>query len=103
MTEAYIHLRIPGRLAELGYRKYYERHRDFVLEAGATLNIEAYNELYFVVDDPLGVVIESRYGMYDSTEDLLAESVHEHRGEITIMNPGTVSRRVKFIQVIIVS
>jgi hypothetical protein len=29
--------------------------------------------------------------------------VHEHRGEIIITNPGTGRRKIKFIQVIIVS
>lgn len=103
MTEAYIHLRVPGRLAELGFTKYHERHRDFIIEAGSSMRLEAFNELYYVVDDPVGLVIESMYGMYDSTEDPLLENVHEHRGEVVINNPGTVRRRIKFIQVIIVS
>ena len=103
MTEAYIHQIIPQRIKELDYTRYHERLRDFVIAPESELKITAYNELFFIVDDPRGLIVDSDYGMYDSTDDPLQENVHQHRGEIVIQNPGTEIRRIKFIQVIIVS
>lgn len=103
MTEAYIHKIIPGRLKQLGFTNYHEVYRDFMIEAASYIRIPAYNELYFIVDDPPGLLIESDYGMYDTTENPLPENIHQHRGEITIHNPGPDKRRIKFIQVIIVN
>ena len=74
-----------------------------VIEANDIQVIMAYNELYFIIDDPPGLVVESDYGLYDSTDDPIPDSVHQHRGEIIIHNPGTGKRRIKFIQIIIVN
>ena len=103
MTESYILHFVPVRVKELGHEAHRVRYRDLVIEGGSTLIIPAFNELYFIVDDPPGLIVESAYGMYDSTDDPLAENVHEHRGEIVITNPGTGRRKIKFIQVIIVN
>ncbi|MBK7652539.1 MAG: hypothetical protein IPJ20_19875 [Flammeovirgaceae bacterium] len=48
-------------------------------------------------------MVDSDYGMYDSTDDPIPESIHIHRGEIKITNPGDAKRRIKFIQAIIVN
>lgn len=103
MTESYILHYVPVRVKELGHDAHRVRYRDLVIEGDSTLIIPAFNELYFIVDDPPGLIVESAYGMYDSTDDPLAENVHEHRGEIIITNPGTGRRKIKFIQVIIVN
>lgn len=103
MTEQFILHYAPERIRQLEYTRYHIRHRDFVIEAGRTIMIPAYNELFFIVDEPPGLVIESDYGMYDSTDDPIPESIHMHRGEIKIFNPGSAKRRIKFIQVIIVN
>jgi hypothetical protein len=103
MTESYILHYVPVRVKELGHEAHRIRYRDLVIEGDSTLIIPAFNELYFIVDDPPGLIVESAYGMYDSTDDPLAENIHEHRGEIIITNPGTGRRKIKFIQVIIVN
>jgi hypothetical protein len=103
MTEQFILQYVPVRIKQLQFNKFHLRHRDFIIEAGKTVEIPAYNELFFVVDEPPGLVIESDYGMYDSTENPISESIHLHRGEIRISNPGIEKRRIKFIQVIIVN
>src|SRR5688572_7065986 len=103
MTEQFILQYAPIRLKQLGYAKYHLRHRDFIIEAGSAIKIPAYNELFFIVDEPPGLVVDSDYGMYDSTADPIPESIHLHRGEIKISNPGMEKRRIKFIQVIIVN
>lgn len=103
MTEQFILQYAPARVKQLGFNRYHLRHRDLTIEAGKKVEIPAYNELFFIVDEPPGLVIESDYGMYDSTEDPIPESIHVHRGEIKISNPGIEKRRIKFIQVIIVN
>jgi hypothetical protein len=103
MTEQFILQYAPMRVAQLGYSKYHLRHRDLMVDGGKVVNIPAYNELFFIVDEPPGLIVDSDYGMYDSTDDPLPESIHVHRGEIRIINPGAEKRRIKFIQAIIVS
>lgn len=102
MTEQFILEYTPQRIKQLRYSKYHLRYRDLVIEGNSSLVILAFNELYFIVDDPSGLIVESDYGLFDSTDDPIPDSVHQHRGEITITNPGSGKRRIKFIQVIIV-
>jgi hypothetical protein len=103
MTEQFILGYVPQRIKELGYNKYTLRYRDLVLDGNSKIDLSAYNELYFIIDQPLGVVVESDYGLFDSSDTMLEDNVHQHRGEILISNPGTVKRRIKLIQVIIVN
>jgi hypothetical protein len=103
MTEQFILQFAPLRLKQQGYSRYHLRHRDFIVEAGGTVTIPAYNELFFIIDEPPGLVVDSDYGMYDSTDNPIPESIHVHRGEIKIINSGDAKRRIKFIQAIIVN
>ncbi|MEX1239456.1 MAG: hypothetical protein WEB30_07055 [Cyclobacteriaceae bacterium] len=103
MTEQFILEYTPQRIKQLRYSKYHLRYRDLVIEGNSSRVISAYNELYFIVDDPPGVIVESDYGLFDSTDNPIPESVHQHRGEIMITNPGADKRRIKFIQIIIVN
>jgi hypothetical protein len=103
MTEQFIMQYVPKRLQQLGYSNYHLRYHDLVVGAESKTEIPAWNDLYFIVDDPRGFVIESDYGLYDSTDNLLTDNVHQHRGAITVWNPTDESRRIKFIQVIIVN
>jgi hypothetical protein len=103
MTEQFILQFAPLRIKQQGYSRYYLRHRDFIVEAGVTIVIPAYNELFFIVDEPPGLVVDSDYGMYDSTENPIPECIHIHRGDIKITNPGPAKRRIRFIQAIIVT
>lgn len=103
MSESFIVEYIPQRLKQLSYVKWHIRHRDIVIECGDTVMIPAYNELFFIIDDPDGVLIESDYGLYDATGAPSKEYIHQHRGEILITNPSAGKKRVKFIQVIIVN
>lgn len=103
MTEQLIIQFIPERVRQLGFTDYHLRYRDVMIEKQRSVNITAYNELYFIVDDPSDLIVESDYGIYDSTDSPVEENVHQHRGEIVIQNKGNKSRRIKFIQVIIVN
>lgn len=103
MTEQFILHYAPVRLAQQGYSKYHLRYRDLVVEPFDTITLQAHNDLYFIVDEPSGLLVDSDYGVYDTTDDPVAENVHVHRGEIKISNPGNVRRRIKLIQAIIVN
>ena len=63
MTEQFILQYVPQRIKQLGYSNYHLRYRDLVIEENSERLIAAYNELYFIVDDPPGVVIQSDYGL----------------------------------------
>ena len=103
MTEQFIFLYVPKRVRQLGYSNYHLKYHDLAIDENSVQVIAAYNELYFIIDDPPGLVVESDYGLYDSTDDPVSDSTHQHRGEITITNPGIGKRRIKFIQIIIVN
>ena len=102
MTEDFILNYIPQRMRALGYEKYHLRYRDLIIEANDSLSIAAYNEVFFIIGDPPGIVVASDYGLYDSI-DPPVENIHQHRGEILVSNPGNEKRRIKFLQVIIVN
>lgn len=103
MTESFILEFAPQRVKQLGYNKYHLRYRDMLVEPNTPIRLSAYNELLFIVDDPSGLVVESDYGIYDSTDNPVPENVHQHRGEVIIRNPGPDGRRIKLIQIIIVN
>ena len=95
---------IPRRIAQLGFSKYHLRYRDLTIQPGDEKVFAAYNELFFIVDDPANIIVESDYGTYDLfTHPLLETNQHEHRGEIYVTNPAPTASRIKFIQVIIVN
>lgn len=103
MTEQFILEFAPQRIKQLGFSRYHLRYKDLVIEAGSSMSISATNELWFVAGDPPGIIIQSDYGLFDSTDTPIPESVHQHRGEIIITNPGAAQRRLKMIQIIIVN
>ena len=104
MTEQFIIEYIPKRIAQLGFCKYHIKYVDMVVQPGSVVVLPAYNELFFIVNDPSEIIVESSYGIYDSyTNPSLEINQHEHRGEIVITNPAPTSSKIKFIQVIIVN
>lgn len=103
MTEQLIIQYVPERIRQLGFADYHLRYRDLMIGKQSSMIVIAWNELYFIVDDPPDVIVESDYGIYDSTENPVEENVHQHRGEIVIRNKSSKSKRIKFVQVIIVN
>jgi hypothetical protein len=104
MTEEFIHDYIPERMKQLGFTKYHIRYRDIGVFGQTTMTIEAYNEIFFIVDVPPNMIVESEYGLYSTMISIdWTENIHQHRGEIVIINGNEMNKRVKFIQVIIVN
>jgi hypothetical protein len=102
MTETLIYALLPEKIRQLGYEKYHTVYRDITLKGNCTLSITAYNDLYFIVDSPQGIIIESDYGIYDSTGNYISEHAHIHRGELLLTNPSASNKRLQFIQVVII-
>jgi hypothetical protein len=103
MTEVFILDFIPKRMKQLGYQNWHTRYRELTVLGTSKVSITAYNELWFIVDHPVGLIIDSDYGIYDSTGESSNENMHQHKGEITIENPESTPRKIIFIQVIIVN
>ena len=103
MSEDLILNYIPQRMKQLGYTEWIIRHRDFGLSDFSEIRIQAYNELFFIIGDPPGFDVQSDYGLYGQGEGFLKENIHEHRGDIRIVNNSDDSRRIQLIQVIIVN
>ena len=103
MSEQYILSQIPLHLALLECRSHHLRYRDFMLAPLEVKTLSCYNSLLYIIDEPWGVVVESSYGIYDSTGAFTGELSHQHRGEINITNTGNEPRRIRFIELIIIN
>ena len=121
MTEQFIYHYVPGRVKQLEYNNYYYQFKDFVLHPAERqifydfdlgTNIDTYepfkkeiisnNALYFIIDVPDGVVVESDYGQYNTQENNIDQS-YEHRGTILIRNHDNDFKRIKFIVCVLVN
>ncbi len=92
---------IPRRMDELGYGKnYYIRFRHLVLQPNEHVDIEAYNQFYIMVDEPVNINITSEFGFFDLSVDRTNEQLYEHQGYISIQNYSASVNHVRFIQVI---
>ncbi len=103
MTEQYILHIIPERIKQMGYHNYHIRYRDLTIQGLTVQSMVAHTELWFIVDDPQGLIVESDYGIYDSTGAYIFDNSHIHKGDIAITNSDSENKRIKFIQVIIVN
>lgn len=86
---------------ELGFTGYKIRYKDLVIPPTSNIHIESASELHYISGDPLGIVIESDYGIYDATATNLCDNEHVHRGDIYVGNPGNIPQRLKLVQVIL--
>ena len=102
MSEQFILQYIPVKLKQLGFMNYFIRYKDMTIPGNTIQVVESYRDLLFIVDDPEGLIVDSDYGMYDTTGNYLQENSHQHKGYVNINNPNTENKRIKFIQAIIV-
>lgn len=97
-----LHL-LPEHISRLGFKNYRIRYRDLLIKAATVQNISASNELWFILDDPESLKVESDYGIYDTQSGTVLDNVHIHRGELILSNESELDRRIKFLQVIIIN
>ncbi|HOZ86923.1 MAG TPA: hypothetical protein PL029_04145 [Bacteroidia bacterium] len=92
---------IPRRMKDLGVGdNYYLRFRHFVLEGNQTLELDAHNQFFLLIDDNSDLSISSDFGFYDITYPNTNEQTYEHQGLITITNYSSTLNHVRFIQII---
>jgi hypothetical protein len=93
---------IPKRMLELGYgRKDYSlRFRHFVFKASEQIRIDAFNQLYILVEEAEDIAISSELGLFDLSSLTTNEMQYEHQGQIKISNQSVQVRHVRFIQII---
>ncbi len=92
---------IPRRMRELGYaQNYYLRFRHLVMQPAEQLELDAYNQIFILVEEPSDVKVQSDFGLYDTTDNQTNEQIYEHQGLIAIENFSKQVNHVRFIQVI---
>ena len=92
---------IPRRMKDLGVGdNYFLRFRHLVLQPGETMELDAHNEFFLLIDDNSDLSITSEFGFYDITYPNTNEQVYEHQGQITITNYSPGYNHVRFIQII---
>jgi hypothetical protein len=93
---------IPKRMTELGYAKedYALKIRHLVFEPGEQGNIDAYNQLYILVEEAEDISVNSELGRFDLSSLNTNEMQYEHQGQIKIKNQSVQVRHIRFIQII---
>ena len=100
MTEEFILRYANQRVKERGFEKFLMRYHDLALQGEEVKEINAFNEIYFLISADEGISIRSDYGEYDYGHYGLSENVHEHADQIRITNYTSSIKRIRFIQVI---
>lgn len=91
---------IRSRMEKLNYgTDYYIEFRHFVLQPGQYRDIEAYNDLYVLVEPVENINIKSDFGMFDLSFDRIDELQYVHQGFISIHNYSKTLNHIQFVQV----
>jgi hypothetical protein len=91
---------IRSRMEKLNYgTDYYIDFRHIVLQPGQHKDIEAYNELYVLVEPVDNINIKSDFGLFDLSFDRIDELQYVHQGFISIHNYSITLNHVQFVQV----
>ena len=92
---------IPRRMKELGYgSNYYIKFKHLVLQASEVIELDAYNQLFILIEEINDASVQSDFGLFDIAEDKINEQTYEHQGTIIVTNYATHINHVRFIQVI---
>ena len=92
---------IPKRMEELGFKNNYSlRFRHLVLQPNENQLIQAFNQLFYLVEEAENVRVESENGVFDLSEGATNEMQYEHQNHIQLINYSSDLRHVRFIQVI---
>lgn len=92
---------IPRRMNDIGVgSNYFLRFKHFVLRSMETIEIDADNQFFILVDEVADISIQSEFGIYDLSESNISELQYEHQGKIILYNYSADIKRVRFIQVI---
>ena len=101
MTTALALEYIPRRMKELGFGSdYYMRFRHLVLKGSEAIEVDAFNQIYILIEEAQDCSIRSDFGIYDTSFTLTNEQQYEHQGTIRIKNQRSGINHLRFIQVI---
>lgn len=101
MTEEYTLKYIARRMQDLGFENnYITETKHLVLQANETLEIEAFNQFYYLLQGVDNVRIRSDFGFFDLSFGFTNGQDYEHQGQITLHNYSNTINHVRFIQVI---
>ena len=89
------------RAIELGYDSCRFVHRELQLEGFGTQKIEAFNELWILLEADTSIAVESSYGRYAATDTTLNEQMHEHADALVVTNTIAKPATAKFLQVLL--
>lgn len=80
--------------------EYYTCFEHYVLQPNTTMEIDAYNQLFILLEDVSDVSVVSDFGIYDLGDLTVNELHHEHQGSIFINNYAATIKHIKFLQII---
>ncbi len=89
-----------ARVLERGYSEYRLVFRDLQLQPQGARTVNAYNEIWLLLEADIGIRVESDYGIYDYSNVNLMEQIHEHADRIKLVNTVNSIQKIKFLQVI---
>jgi hypothetical protein len=101
MTETLAFELAARRMKDRGIgTEYYTYFGHYVLQPNASMEIDAYNQLFILLDDVSDISIASDFGFYDLSDLTANELNHEHSGSIFINNYSATITHIKFLQII---
>lgn len=101
MTEEYTLQSIARRMKELGFENnYLTQTKHIVLQAHEKLEVQAFNQFYYLVKDVDNVRIQSDFGFFDLSFSHTNGQDYEHQGQIELHNYSNSINHLRFIQVI---
>jgi hypothetical protein len=101
MTEEYTIKYIARRMQDLGFENHYiTETKHIVMQADEVLEIEAFNQFYYLLQGVDNVRIRSDFGFFDLSFAFTNGQDYEHQGQISIHNYANSINHVRFIQVI---
>lgn len=101
MTEDYTLQYIERRMQDLGFEKHYITETNhIVMQANEILEIEAYNQFFYLINEADNVRIRSDFGFFDLSFGFTNRQDYEHQGQITLHNYANSINHIRFIHVI---
>ena len=94
---------ITSRMRDMGYAEtdYSTTPRYFVIQGNGHLDLEAYNEIFYLEHEPEDMNIRSDFGLFDLSFSKCNELKYEHRGFVSIHNYSSLPNSVRFIHVVL--
>lgn len=89
---------LRGRMDDLGYRKnYYPQIKHLVLQPNEFREINAYNQLWILVDDSADISVTGEMGVFDLSLQNINELKYEFQGLIKIKNQVAGITHLRFV------